>query len=50
MTRPDSVSVSLRPALYDKAATLAKDRGVTIPQLLRSLLEEAPLPSERRAQ
>jgi hypothetical protein len=44
MTRPEQVSVGLRPALYDKAATLAKDRGISIPQLFRDLLEAAPLP------
>jgi hypothetical protein len=46
MTRPEQVSVGLRPAQYDKALALAKDREITIAQLFRELLEAAPLPKE----
>jgi hypothetical protein len=46
MKRPDHVSIGLRPALYDKAKLIAEDRGISIAQLFRDLLEAVPLPKE----
>jgi hypothetical protein len=48
MARPTQVAVTLTPAQYDKALTLSKAREISIPEMLRQLLYDAPLPVEKR--
>jgi hypothetical protein len=48
MARPSQVAVTLTAAQYDKALTLSKAREISIPEVLRQLLYDAPLPIEKR--
>jgi hypothetical protein len=46
-SRPSQVAVTLTPAQYDKALALSRAREISIPEVLRQLLYDAPLPAEK---